>query len=383
MTPDARQIGVQEEIADWCERLNAVQSADASSDRFCTEKWALVRESGILRLPFEPAYGGRGEDLVSTMRVLEALGRGCHDGGLCFSVTTQIVSAGVPLQRSGSEALRQRYLPRLLDGSAIGAHAITEPGGGSDALSMGTTAVRCGDHYVLTGTKAFITHAPVADVFVVYAKTKPEGGPLGITAFVVDRDTPGLRTSEAIPKLGLKGSPVGELVLDGCEVPATNVIGKPGSGFFVLDHVMKWEILLSFITSAGAMVHRLERCVEYARTREQFGKPIGGFQAIAHKIVDMKIAVETSRRWLYDTAEKFMAGEDTTADIAIAKLVTSEANVSTALAAVQIFGAAGYTAAAGIEAGLRDAIGGTIYSGTSEIQRNRIAATLGLREASR
>jgi alkylation response protein AidB-like acyl-CoA dehydrogenase len=294
------------------------------------------------------------------MEVRAPLARGCHDGGLCFSVTTQIVSAGVPLQRSGSAELKQRYLPRIAHGSAIAAHAITEPGGGSDALSMTTTAVRCGDHYVLTGTKAFITHAPIADVFVVYAKTKPEGGPLGITAFVVDRDTPGLRTSEAIPKLGLKGSPVGELVLDGCEVPAANVIGKPGSGFFVLDHVMKWEILLSFVTSVGAMAHRLERCVQYARTREQFGRPIGGFQAIAHKIVDIKIAVETSRRWLYDTAHKVMAGEDTTADIAIAKLVTSEANVSTALAAVQIFGAAGYTAAAGIEGGRRDANGGTI-----------------------
>ena len=110
----------------------------------------------------------------------------------------------------------------------------------------------------------------------------------------------------------MKGSPVGELVLDGCEVPAANVIGKPASGFFVLDHVMKWEILLSFITSAGAMVDRLERCVEYARTREQFGKPIGGFQAVAHKIVDMKIAVETARRWLYDTAAKFVSGQDTT-----------------------------------------------------------------------
>ena len=200
----------------------------------------------------------------------------------------------------------------------------------------------------------------------------------------MERDTPGLRTSEAIAKLGLKGSPVGELVLDGCEVPATNVIGKPGSGFFVLDHVMKWEILLSFITSAGAMAQRLERCVEYARTREQFGKPIGGFQAIAHKIVDMKIAVETSRRWLYDAARKFAGGRghdrrhrDRQArhQRGQRRAPRSPPCRSSARAATPPRPA--------IEAGLRDAVGGTIYSGTSEIQRNRIAATLGLRETAR
>jgi alkylation response protein AidB-like acyl-CoA dehydrogenase len=380
MDRDARRSRLREEIAAWSERLNAVQRTDPSSDRFSAAMWNLVRESGILRLPFDPTYGGRGEDLLTTMYVLEALGHGCREGGLNFSVCTQIVGVGVPLQRSGSEQLKQRYLPRICDGSAIGAHAITEPAGGSDALAMQTRAVDRGDHYVLDGTKAFVTHAPVADVFVVYAKTRPEGGPLGITAFVVDRDTPGLSTSEAIPKMGLKGSPVGELVLDGCEVDAANVIGRPGSGFFVLDHVMKWEILCSFITSVGAMEHRLERCIEYARTREQFGKPIAAFQAIAHKIVDMRIAIETARRWLYATAADFAAGKDTTADIAISKLVASEANVSCALAAMQIFGGNGYTTAFGLEADLRDAVGGTIYSGTSEIQRNRIAATLGLRD---
>ena len=379
---DARQRALRDGFATWHERLDAVPPAGGATDSFNSQGWDLIRRTGILRLPFDTRYGGRGEDLLTTMFVLESLGHGCRDGGLIFTACAHMVSAGVPLQRFGSDALKDRYMQRLCDGSTIGAHAITEPRGGSDALGMETFAVDRGDHYVLDGTKAFVTNAPIADVFVVYARTKPEGGPFGITAFVVDRDTPGLTVGAPIPKMGLEGSPVGEVVLDGCEVDAANIIARPGSGYLVLDHVMKWEILCSFVASVGAMQHRLERCVEYARSRHQFGRPIGAFQAIANKIVDMKIAVETARRWLYDTAVRFERHEDITTDLAITKLLASEANVTAALAAIQIFGANGYTTAYGLEADLRDAVGGTIYSGTSEIQRNKIARMLGLGEGS-
>ncbi len=380
MNPDARQRRLREELAAWQEPLDAVRAASPDPDAFCADKWELACRSGILRLPFEPRFGGRGEDLLTTMYALESVGHAWGDGGLAFSVSSHIVSTGVPIQRFGSDALKERWLPRLCDGAAIGAHAITEPSGGSDALSMQTHARDCGGHYVLDGVKTFITNAPVAGAIVVYASTKPEAGALGVTAFLVDARSPGLHVGAPIRKMGLAGSPMAELRLDGCEVGADSVIGRPGAGFFVLDHVMKWEILCSFSASVGAMQRRLERCVEHARTRRQFGRPIGAFQAVSHKIVDMRIAIETARRWLYDTAARFLAGEDTTADIAIAKLVASEANVSSALAAVQIFGATGYTTGCGLEADLRDAVAGTIYSGTSEIQRNRIAATLGLRD---
>jgi len=381
MSADARQNALVDEFAAWHERLNAVGEG-APACGLDPRKWVAVRESGILRLPFERRFGGRGEDLLTTMRVLEDLGHGCRDGGLAFSICTHIVTAGIALQRFGSEQLKQRYLPRVCDGSAIGAHAITEADAGSDVLAMQTRAVDRGDHFVIDGAKAFVTNAPVADVFVVYAVTRPDAGPLGITAFVVDRDTPGVRTGDPIPKMGLDGSPVGELVLDGCEIAADRVLGRSGSGFLTLEHVLKWEILCTFSACVGAMQHRLERCLDHAARRRQFGRPIGAFQAVSHKIVDMKIGVQTARRWLYDTAALFIAGKDTPADIAIAKLVASEANVASALAAVQIFGASGYTTSTGLEAELRDAIAGTIYSGTSEIQRNRIAATLGLRDRS-
>ncbi|MBW4721900.1 acyl-CoA dehydrogenase family protein [Saccharothrix obliqua] len=363
------------ELGDLLSENRAERDAAAVFPR---ANWDRVRATGLLGLPFPDRWGGLDQDLLTTMYVLEGLGHSCRDSGLSFSVSTHMVSVGVPLLRFGSAALKERYLPKVCDGSAIGAHAITEPDNGSDIMGMRTTAVRDGDEYVLTGGKTFVSNAPVADLFVVYARTGKAGSPNAITAFLVERDTPGLSVGTPIGKMGLRTSPFSEVSLDGCRVPATNRIGGEGAGFLVLDHVMKWEILCSFIINVGEMQHRLERCVEYATTREQFGQPIGSYQSVSNRIVDMKIAVETSRKWLYDTADKLQRGENVTTDIAIAKLTASEGNVSSALAAVQIFGGYGYTTEYGIEQGLRDAVGGTIYSGTSDVQRQRIARMLGI-----
>lgn len=369
------------EFAHWYEVLGDGHLEADRDAGLPARKWEQVRASGLLRLPFHTEWGGRGLDLLSTMYVLEGLGEGCRDGGLCFSLCTQIVSAGIPLQRYGSAELKARYLPRICDGTLITAHAITDPEGGSDVLGMGMTAKPDGDHWVLDGEKVFVTNGPVADLIVVYAVTDRDLGPFGLTAFLVDRDTEGVVAGPDVPKMGLRTSPLGELSFRGCRIPAGNVLGRPGMGFAVLDHVMQWEILCSFIVQVGAMRHRLDRCVEHAGRRRQFGRPIGSFQLVAGQIVDMKIAVETSRRWLYDAAEGLTKGRDVTTDIAIAKVLTSEANVRSALSAVQIFGGRGYLAETGLEKDLRDAIGGTIYSGTSEMQRIRIARMLGLKES--
>lgn len=362
----------------WLEALNAASPGEDGTTSFPWDRWKLVKDSGILGLPFDQRWGGLGTDLRTTMYVLEKLGEGCRDGGLNFSVATHLASTGVPLQRFGTTRQKDTYLPRVCSGDAIGAHAITEPDTGSDALRMRTTATRDGDHFVLTGNKTFTSNGPIADLFVVYAKTHPAGGSLGITAFLVERGTPGFDVGGPVAKMGLHGSPMSDLYFDGCRVPADNVVGRVGGGYRVLDHVMKWEILCSFAISAGTMRHRLDRCVEYANTRRQFGSRIGSYQAISHKIVDMKIGLETSRKWLYDAAEKVMAGTDSAVDVAIAKLVTSESNTASALAAVQIFGGYGYLSEYGLEQQLRDAVAGTVYSGTSEIQRNRIASLLGM-----
>ncbi|MFI7677521.1 acyl-CoA dehydrogenase family protein [Actinophytocola sp. NPDC049390] len=377
-SPTEEQQALRDGIGPFCETINEGHIERDGRAEFDHDAWKLLRSSGILGLPFGEQWGGLGQDLVTTMFVLEGFGHDCRDGGLIFSTTTHVVSTGVPLSRFGSAALKDRYLPAICDGSLIGSHAISEPGSGSDALAMRTTAGKVDGGWILSGSKTFISNAPVADLMVVYARSDANAGPLGITAFLVDTSTPGFSVGRPIPKMGLKTSPMAEVFLDDCFVPDDHVIGSRGMGFLVLDHVMKWEILCSFIVNVGEMAHRVERCVDYAKQRHQFGRPIGANQSVANRIVDMLVATETARKWLYDTADKLQRGETITTDLAISKLVASEANLSTALAAVNVFGGNGYMAEYGLEKDVRNAVGGTIYSGTSDIQRSRIAAMLTL-----
>lgn len=372
------QQALRKSFHQWYEKFSVGHIEDDRNSIFSHDKWALVRKSGLLRLPFDEQWGGLGEGLLTTMYVLEDLGYGCRNGGLNFSVSTHIVSVGIPVQRFGSVDLKKRYMPNICDGASIGAHAITEPDAGSDAMSMGTTATATENYFVINGEKAFISNGPVADLFVVYARTGASQDFRGITAFAVERDTPGLSIGSPVEKMGLKTSPLCELTFDDCKVPKRNIIGRLGSGFFILEYVLAWEILCIFVMAAGEMQYRLERCIDHAKKRTQFGQPISAFQSISNKIVDAKIGLETSRKWLYDTAERHSNRENITTDLAIAKLLTSEANVASAMAAIQIFGGRGYMTEYGIEKDLRNAVAGTIYSGTSEMQRRRIATMLGL-----
>lgn len=374
------QITLRDALRRWHERLSADHIELDRRAVFPEALWRLVCDSGLLRLPFDERWGGLGQDLLTTMALLEDLGHGCRNGGLIFSICTHLCSTGVPIQRFGSAALKDRYMAGLCDGATIGAHAITEPGSGSDALSMRTTARPSadGDGFVINGSKTFVSNGTVADLFVVYVRTEPKHGALGVTAFVVERGVPGFTIGRPIEKMGLRTSPLCELFFDDCRVPASSVLGAPGLGFSILDHVMKWEILCSFIVNVGEMRHRFERCVDYAKTRRQFDRPIGSFQSVSNKIVDMLMRLETSRFWLYQTARRFLNDENVTIDISIAKLLASEGNVASAVDAVQIFGGNGYMTEFGLEKDLRNAVAGTIYSGTSEIQRDRIAKMLGL-----
>ena len=335
-------------------------------------------EMGILGLPVPERYGGTGQSLTTTLLAMEALGRGCRDNGLVFSLNAQLWAVELPLLRFGAEPLRARLLPGLCRGELVGAHAMTEPGAGSDAMALTTRAVREGEAYRLAGSKTFVTNGPAADVAVVFATVDPAAKVAGVTAFVVERGMPGLEFSDPIPKMGLRTSPMGELWMDGCLVPASHRLGAEGAGAAVFAAAMEWERACIFAAHLGAMERLLGDTLEYARTRRQFGQPIGRFAPVADALVDAKVAIEAGRLLLYRVGARKDAGQDATLEAAIAKLFVSEAHVRQALAAVQVHGGYGYTVEMGIERELRDAIPGTIYSGTSQLQRKIIARLMGL-----
>jgi alkylation response protein AidB-like acyl-CoA dehydrogenase len=377
---------------DWTEeqralRAVALEFAESELDRkvgddgsagFPREAWEKCAAFGIQGLRVPPEYGGVGADATTTLLTLEALGCGCGDGGLIFSLNAQMWACETPLVEFGTDEQKRRYLPGLCDGSLIGAHAISEPGAGSDVLSLTTRAEKQGTRWVLNGSKTFVTNGPVADVFVVFAVSDPSAGFIGLSAFLVERETPGLTVGGPLEKMGLRTSPMSEIFLDDCEVPGSQLLGRANGGMRVFGSAMEWERGCILASSVGRMQRQLERCITYAQEREQFGHPIGQFQAVAHRIVDMKVRLETSRLVLYRFGRLLDRGAATALDAALTKLYLSECFLSSSLDAVQLHGGYGYLTEYELESDVRDAIGGRLYSGTSELQRNVIARQLGL-----
>ena len=344
---------------------------------FSRELWNRCAEFGIQGLPIPEAYGGRGFDTVTTVLAMEALGEGCRDNGLLFGINAQMWSVEMPILRFGTERQKETYLRPMCDGTMIGAHAMSEPSAGSDAFSLRTTALRRGECYVLNGSKTFVSNAPVADFFVVFASLDLAKGALGLTAFVVDRNTPGLRVSEPIHKMGLTTSPMAELFFDDCEVPVENRLGREGRGASIFNDSMEWEracILSGFL---GSMKRQLDTCVRYAKERRQFDKPIGEFQSVSNRLVQMRLRLETSRLLVYRAAWTKQQSGSASTEAAMAKLYVSEAMLQSALDAVQIHGGYGFTTEYEVERDVRDAVGGRLYSGTSDIQAAIIARSLG------
>jgi len=346
--------------------------------RFSRELWNRCAEFGILGLPIPQKYGGGEAGLMATIVAMEGLGYACKDNGLVFGLNAQMWSVELPVLEFGTDEQRARYLPRLCDGSWIAAHGMTEPDAGSDAFSLSTTAERAGDHYILNGAKTFVSEAPVADLFLVFATLNRDQGVLGVTAFLVERGTPGLRVGREIEKMGLRTSPMGELVFEDCRVPVANRLGREGRGALIFNQAMEYERCCILAGSVGAMERLLETSIRYVRERHQFGKPIGSFQSVANRLVDMKVRLETARLLLYKATWSKLTGGSSTLETAMAKLYLSESWVQSALDAVQIHGGYGFTTEFEVEREVRDALGSRLFSGTSEIQRNLIARGLGL-----
>lgn len=345
---------------------------------FPRDLWKQCAEFGIQGLPVPEEYGGQNRDVLSTMLAMEAMGYACRDQGLLFSIHAHMWAVELPIMRFGSDDQKRRFLPKLTDGSWVAAHGMSEPGSGSDAFRLRTTAQRTADLYILNGSKTFVTNGPEADLFLVFASVDRAKGMWGITGFLIERDAKGLKVGGKIDKLGLTTSPMSEIFLEDCEVPVSSRLGREGQGSAIFNHSMGWERSCILATAVGAMERQLETCIEYVKTRKQFDRPIGTFQLVASKIADMKVRLETSRLLLYRSAYSQANGGMTALDGAMAKLYISEAAVQSALDAIQVHGGYGYTKEYEVERDLRDALGGRLYSGTSEIQRLIIARNLGL-----
>jgi alkylation response protein AidB-like acyl-CoA dehydrogenase len=345
---------------------------------FDRDAWRRCAEFGVLGMPIPHDYGGLGLGLSELLAVMEGLGRGTRDQGLLFSLNAHLWTNSIPILHYGTDEQRRKYLPGLCDGSLVGANAASEPDAGSDIFSMRTRATRDGSHYVLNGSKTFVTNAPVADLFVAYATVNPALGVTGITGFIIERNTPGLVVSRKLQKMGLRTSPMAEVIFEDCRIPVEQRLGREGRGVTVFECSMEWERGCILASCLGVMRRQLEECVAHARSRKQFGKPIGKFQSVANRLVDMKVRLDTCRPLVYRIGALKDAKKDATVEAAVAKLYVSESFVKSCLDAVQVFGGYGYMAEQQVERDLRDSVGSTLYSGTSEIQRNIIARGLGL-----
>jgi len=351
------------EIVDLCEE------ADLNAE-FSTEIWQKLGAMGLLGLPFPEEYGGSGADVVTCCIAGEALGHAGVDSGHTLAMGAHTYLCTDTLYQHATEEQKMRYIPKLATGEWIGCMGLTEPGAGSDAASMQATAVKKGDRWILNGSKTFITNAPVADLCVVYAtvdKSKKHGG---VSAFIVETGFKGFSTGKPFHKMGVRASTTSEVFLEDCEVPEENLLGEVGAGFAYAHQTLEWDRSALLAPYVGGMMFMIEECARYATEREQFGKPIKKFQAIQHKLADMKVTMEAARLAVYRVASLKDAGYPLNhLQASIAKAFVGDWGMKMASEAVQIFGGYGYIHEYPVERMLRDAKLAQIGGGTSEVQR--------------
>jgi len=364
-------------IREFCEKnIKPLAEKIDKEEYFPKDLYKKMGQMGLLGMTVPQEYGGAGIDRISYMIALEEISRICGSTGIIVEAHNSL-GVGHICER-GTEEQKKKYLPKLTSGEALSSWALTEPNAGSDASAGQTTAVLEKDEWVINGQKQFITNAREAEVFVVMAMTDKSKGAKGISAFIVEKDTPGFRVGQLEDKLGLRGSSTGELILEDCRVPKVSLLGKINLGF-----IGAMDILDRGRTAVGAMsvgIARgcLEESIDYAKQRQQFGRPISKFQAIQWKIADMATNIEAARLLVYRAAFLEDQKENFTKEAAMAKLFASEKAMDAATQAIQIFGGYGYTREYPVERYFRDVKLCEIGEGTSEIQRLVIARQLGL-----
>ncbi|WP_406853875.1 isovaleryl-CoA dehydrogenase [Alsobacter sp. KACC 23698] len=357
----------QSEIAPRAEEID-------KSNTFPRDLWPRMGELGLHGITVEEEYGGSGLGYLEHVVAMEEVSRASASVGLSYGAHSNLCVN--QMRRNGSEAQKRKYLPKLISGEHVGALAMSEPGAGSDVVSMRTRAEKKGDRYVLNGSKMWITNGPCAETLIVYAKTDPEAGPRGITAFIVEQGMKGFATAQKLDKLGMRGSDTGELVFEDCEIPEENVLGQEGRGVNVLMSGLDYERAVLAAGPLGIMQAALDVVMPYVHERKQFGKPIGEFQLVQGKLADMYVTMNACKAYVYAVAKACDRGETTREDAAGAILIAAEKATQMALDAIQLLGGNGYINDYPTGRLLRDAKLYEIGAGTSEIRRMLIGREL-------
>ena len=366
---------MRDSIARWvADKLEPRAGAIDEGNEFPRDLWPELGELGLLGITADEAHGGSGLGYLAHCVAMEEISRGSGSVGLSYSAHSNLCVNQIKL--NGSEAQKERYLPKLCSGEHLGALAMSEPGSGSDVVSMKLAARRDGDRYVLNGSKMWITNGPGADVLVVYAKTDATAGKRGITAFLIEKDFSGFSTAQKLDKLGMRGSDTCELVFEDCEVPAENVLGREGEGARILMSGLDYERAVLAAGPVGIMESCLDAVIPYVHDREQFGSPIGTFQLVQGKLADMYSTTNACKAYVYAVAAACDRGETTRQDAAACILYAAEKATQVALDAIQLLGGNGYINEYPTGRFLRDAKLYEIGAGTSEIRRMLIGREL-------
>ncbi|AMN53229.1 isovaleryl-CoA dehydrogenase [Labrenzia sp. CP4] len=350
----------QDRIAPLAEKIDR-------EDWFPRELWPEMGDLGLHGITVEEEWGGSGLGYLEHCIAMEEVSRASASIGLSYGAHSNLCVN--QLRRWGSDDQKKRYLNKLVTGEHLGALAMSEPGAGSDVVSMKLKAEKKGDRYVLNGSKMWITNGPSADTMIIYAKTDPEAGPKGITAFLVEKSFPGFSVAQKLDKLGMRGSETGELVFQDCEVPEENVLGQVGKGVNVLMSGLDYERAVLAAGAVGIMQAAMDVVIPYVHEREQFGQPIGTFQLVQGKVADMYVTMNATKSYVYAVAKACDRGETTREDAAGAILYAAENATKLALDAIQLLGGNGYINEYPTGRLLRDAKLYEIGAGTSEIRR--------------
>ncbi|MDC6158150.1 acyl-CoA dehydrogenase AcdA [Bacillus albus] len=366
---------IRKMVRDFAKNEVAPTAAERDEEeRFDRAIFDQMAELGLTGIPWPEEYGGIGSDYLTYVIAVEELSRVCASTGVTLSAHTSL--AGWPIFKFGTEEQKQTFLRPMAEGKKIGAYGLTEPGSGSDAGGMKTIAKRDGDHYVLNGSKIFITNGGIADIYVVFALTDPESKQRGTSAFIVESDTPGFSVGKKESKLGIRSSPTTEIMFEDCRIPVENLLGEEGQGFKIAMQTLDGGRNGIAAQAVGIAQGALDASVEYARERHQFGKPIAAQQGIGFKLADMATDVEAARLLTYQAAWLESEGLPYGKESAMSKVFAGDAAMKVTTEAVQVFGGYGYTKDYPVERYMRDAKITQIYEGTQEIQRLVISRML-------